>query len=71
MPTLHETVMCDPDKLGAEIFNDLMASQAEIAAAIRAAIRHERAQCARIAAEYGGRDAQEIADLIGARNFAK
>lgn len=35
------------------------------------AARAERSECLRIAAEYGGHDAQEIADLIGQRNFTK
>lgn len=35
------------------------------------AARNERATCQEIAARYGGRDAEEIAELIGSRNFAK
>lgn len=31
--------------------------------------RKERAECQKIAAMYGGYDAEEIADLIGQRNF--
>ena len=32
-------------------------------------IRNERGECQRIAAQYGGKDAEEIAELIGKRNF--
>jgi hypothetical protein len=49
----------------------VMATEAEIATAITQAIRYERGQCLKIAAEYGGRDAEQIAELIGARNFNK
>lgn len=35
------------------------------------AARNERAVCQEIAARYGGRDAEEIAEMIGARNLAK
>lgn len=34
-----------------------------------ALVKDERSACMKIAAEYGGRDSQEIADLIGARSF--
>ncbi len=36
-----------------------------------AAIREERAACQRIALEYGGKDAEEIAEQIGKRNFSQ
>lgn len=42
---------------------------AAIKTAIANALRAERTACLGIAAGYGGRDAQEIADLIGARSF--
>lgn len=35
------------------------------------AARNERAECQEIAARYGGDDAENIAELIGARGFAK
>lgn len=35
------------------------------------AARNERAECLEIAARYGGSDAEEIAEMIGARSFAK
>lgn len=69
MTSFRDTILRDPAKLAAEIANDVMASEADIADALRQMIRYERAQCLRIAAEYGGRDATEIAELIGARNF--
>lgn len=33
------------------------------------AVAAERSACLRIAAEYGGRDADEIAEMIGKRSF--
>jgi hypothetical protein len=69
--TLREAILSDPAKLAREIANDVMATEAEIATAITQAIRYERGQCLKIAAEYGGRDAEQIAELIGARNFNK
>lgn len=39
--------------------------------AILQAIRYERSQCQELAARYGGRDAEELADLIGQRSFRK
>lgn len=33
------------------------------------AVRNERAVCQAIAARYGGRDAEAIAEMIGARSF--
>ena len=40
-----------------------------VLAALKEQRRHERGICQEIAARYGGSDAQEIADLIGERNF--
>ena len=37
--------------------------------ALNTATRAERAACLKIAVEYGGRDAEEIAELIGQRSF--
>lgn len=38
---------------------------------VAALIRAERGACAEIAARYGGRDAEAIAEQIGRRNFLK
>jgi len=35
-----------------------------------AGVKFERGACQRIAAQYGGSDADEIAEAIGVRNFA-
>jgi hypothetical protein len=42
-----------------------------MAAHIAHEIKQERAACQELAARYGGRDAEEIAELIGQRNFNK
>lgn len=42
-----------------------------VAAAADRAARQERAECQEIAARYGGDDAENIAEMIGARNFVK
>lgn len=42
---------------------------AKLREAIVTAIRAERSECVRIAAQYGGHDAEEIAEMIGKRNF--
>lgn len=36
---------------------------------IAEAVRAERSACLKIAAEYGGHDAEQIAEQIGKRNF--
>lgn len=41
-----------------------------VLAALQEQRRHERGVCLEIAARYGGRDAEEIAEMIGQRNFA-
>jgi hypothetical protein len=38
---------------------------------IEQAVRRERGICQELAARYGGSDAEEIAELIGSRNFSK
>lgn len=40
-----------------------------VTAALKEQRRHERSACLKIASEYGGSDAEEIAELIGVRNF--
>lgn len=40
-----------------------------VLAALKEQRRHERSACQEIAARYGGSDADEIAELIGERNF--
>jgi NaMN:DMB phosphoribosyltransferase len=40
-----------------------------VLAALEEQRRHERGECQEIAARYGGRDAEAIAEMIGARNF--
>lgn len=40
-----------------------------VLAALKEQRRHERGACQEIAARYGGKDADEIAELIGERNF--
>ena len=42
-----------------------------VLAALREQRRHERGECQKIAANYGGSDAEEIAEMIGKRSFAK
>lgn len=44
---------------------------ADLAEAIDVAIAAERTACMKIAAHFGGRDAKEIAELIGQRSFNK
>lgn len=43
----------------------------QLADTLRKAVRAERASCQRIALEYGGGDAEQIAEMIGQRNFSK
>lgn len=71
MASIRDEILSDPMKLACEIVNDVMAAEDEIADAIRQAIRHERSECMALALHYGGRDAEEIAELIGARNFTQ
>ena len=40
-----------------------------VAAFVHNAVRAERSACLQIAASYGGRDADEIAEAIGKRSF--
>lgn len=42
-----------------------------VVAALNEQRRHERSACQELAARYGGRDAEEIAELIGQRSFQK
>lgn len=41
-----------------------------VLAALKEQRRHERGICQEIALRYGGSDAEEIAEMIGKRNFA-
>jgi len=62
---------CDREPFTPEHADCICRLTNEAADAIVRAARDERAVCQMIAASYGGNDAEEIAELIGSRNFAK
>lgn len=62
---------CDREPFTAEHAECICRLTNEAADAIVRAARDERAICQEIAISYGGIDAEEIAELIGSRNFAK
>lgn len=72
--SLRYSILSDAGKLTREICsNALYLPESElhddIATAFEIIRRQERAACQRIAAFYGGYDAEAIAEMIGERNF--
>lgn len=58
----------DPSRV---IIMDLLDEIERIIGLADRAARNERAECQEIAARYGGNDAENIAEMIGARSFEK
>lgn len=65
---LDATSASDPSR---PIIMDLLDEIERMIGLADRAAQNERAACLELAARYGGRDADEIAEMIGARSFAK
>lgn len=65
---LDATSASDPARV---IIMDLLDEIEHLIGLVERAARNERAECLEIAARFGGDDAENIAEMIGARSFAK
>lgn len=65
---LDATSASDPARI---IIMDLLDEIERMIGLADRAAKNERAECQEIAARYGGDDAENIAEMIGARSFVK